>query len=84
MGVLRLSISEQILSRARDLAEMVASNAPLAVWGTKMGILPGLGLPIPQAEKIAAGYLEIAEQSEDHKEGPRSFVEKRKPDWKAR
>jgi len=73
---------DDLLRRARELAEMVASNAPLAVWGTKMGILQGLGLPIPQAEEIAAGYLEIVEQSADHKEGPRSFVEKRKPEWK--
>lgn len=71
-----------LLPRARALAAKVASNAPLAVWGTKMGILQGLGLPIPQAEEIAAGYLEIVEQSEDHGEGPRSFVEKRKPQWK--
>jgi enoyl-CoA hydratase/carnithine racemase len=73
-----------LMERARVLAEMLLSNAPLAVWGTKMAILQGLGLPIPQAEEIAAGYLEIVEQSEDHKEGPRSFVEKRKPTWKAR
>jgi hypothetical protein len=49
-----------------------------------MGILQGLGLPIPQAEEIAAGYLEIVEQSEDHNEGPRAFVEKRKPDWQGK
>ena len=73
---------DQLLARARELATMVVSNAPLAVWGTKMAILQGLGLPIPQAEEIAAGYLEVAEQSEDHKEGPRSFVEKRKPNWR--
>jgi enoyl-CoA hydratase/carnithine racemase len=75
---------EQLMPRARELAEMVCRNAPLAVWGTKMGILRGLGLPIEQAEEIAAGYLEVVEQSEDYKEGPRSFVEKRKPVWKAR
>lgn len=75
---------DQLMPRARELAELLLSNAPLAVWGTKMGILQGLGLPIPQAEEIAAGYLEIVEQSEDHEEGPRSFVEKRKPDWKAK
>ncbi len=75
---------EKLMDRARELADMVLSNAPLAVWGTKMAILQGLGLPIPQAEEIAAGYLTIVEQSEDHKEGPRSFVEKRKPEWKAR
>ncbi|HJW71179.1 MAG TPA: enoyl-CoA hydratase/isomerase family protein, partial [Candidatus Binatia bacterium] len=63
---------------------LVCQNAPLAVWGTKMGILQGLGLPIAQAEEIAAGYLEVNEQSEDYHEGPRAFVEKRKPAWKAR
>jgi enoyl-CoA hydratase/carnithine racemase len=74
----------QLMGRARELATMICSNAPLAVWGTKMAILQGLGLPIAQAEEIAAGYLEIVEQSEDHAEGPRAFVEKRKPGWKAR
>jgi enoyl-CoA hydratase/carnithine racemase len=75
---------DRLMSRAREIAEMVSSNAPLAVWATKMAILQGLGLPIPQAEEIAAGYLEIVEQSEDHGEGPRAFVEKRKPQWKGR
>lgn len=75
---------DQLMVRARELAEMICSNAPLAVWGTKMGILQGLGLPIAQAEEIAAGYLEVVEQSDDHKEGPRSFVEKRKPNWQGR
>src|SRR5436190_603812 len=74
----------RLMERARELAAMVVSNAPLAVWGTKMAILQGLGLPIPQAEEIAAGYLEVVEQSEDHAEGPRAFVAKRAPRWKAR
>src|SRR5439155_1480717 len=29
----------RLMERARELAAMVVSNAPLAVWGTKMGIL---------------------------------------------
>ena len=75
---------ERLMPRARELAEMLLSNAPLAVWGTKMGILMGLDLPVEKAEEIAAGYLEVNEQTEDFQEGPRSFVEKRKPAWKGR
>src|SRR5262249_55474157 len=66
-----------LMERAREVAALVCQNAPLAVWGTKMGILQGLGLPVAQAEEIAAGYLEVNEQSDDFHEGPRAFVEKR-------
>ena len=75
---------DQLMPRARELAGLLCENAPLAVWATKLGILRGLGLPIEQADEIAAGYLEIVEQSEDHAEGPRAFIEKRKPSWRAR
>ncbi len=75
---------ENLMARARELATMICRNAPLAVWATKLGVLRGLGLPVEQAEEIAAGYLEVVEQSEDHAEGPRAFMEKRPPVWKAR
>lgn len=75
---------EELMPRAQELAGLICENAPLAVWATKMGIVRGLGLPVEQAEEIAAGYLEIGEQTEDHAEGPRAFAEKRAPRWKAR
>jgi enoyl-CoA hydratase/carnithine racemase len=75
---------DKLMPRARELAALLCENAPLAVWGTKLAILRGLGLPVEQAEEIAAGYLEVVEQTEDHAEGPRAFLEKRPPQWKGR
>jgi enoyl-CoA hydratase/carnithine racemase len=75
---------ERLMDRARELAAMLLRNAPLAVWGTKMGILQGLGLPIAQAEEIAAGYLEVVEQSEGSQGRAKVVVERREPQWKGR
>ena len=69
-------------SRRRGLTRVVAAVLASTLALT-LGVPALLGLPIPQAEEIAAGYLEVVEQSEDHKEGPRAFVEKRKPRWDA-
>ena len=68
---------EKLMDRARELAAMICENAPIAVWATKMGIVQGLGLPVAQAEEIAAGYLEVSEQTEDYHEGGQNdFVHK--------
>jgi enoyl-CoA hydratase/carnithine racemase len=75
---------DELMPRARELAAKICENAPFAVWGTKMGIIRGLGLPIEPAEEIAAGFYEVVEQTEDFLEGPRAYMEKRKPEWKAR
>lgn len=82
--VTEVTSPEELIPRAEELAALICENAPLAVWATKLGIQRGLGLPVEQAEEIAAGYLEIGEQTEDHEEGPRAFGEKRKPVWKGR
>ncbi|MFO7495747.1 MAG: enoyl-CoA hydratase-related protein, partial [Desulfobacterales bacterium] len=37
---------DQLMDRAAELAEILLKNAPLALWGTKLGILQGLGLPV--------------------------------------
>jgi enoyl-CoA hydratase/carnithine racemase len=73
---------ETLMDRAWELAEIVNRNAPLAVRGTRMGIRKGLGLPIYEAELLAESYRMRCAQTEDAKEGPAAFLEKRRPNWK--
>jgi len=75
---------DQLMARAREVAAIVNSNAPLAVRGTRLGIRKGLSLPLYEAELLAESYRLRVAQSGDALEGPRSFLEKRDPRWQAR
>lgn len=69
--------------RLRELAAMVNRNAPLAVRGTRLAIRKGLGIPLYEAELLAEAYRERVLHTDDAKEGPRAFMEKREPQWRA-
>ncbi len=71
----------QLLSRAKEVAAMIAKNSPAAVRATKKAIWTSLEHPLQ--EGLAQGW-EILRQHWDHpdqKEGPAAFSEKREPDW---
>jgi len=76
--------ADKLMERAWEIAEVVNRNAPLAVRGTRLGIRKGLALPAYEAELLAESYRLRVAQTEDAMEGPRSFMEKRAPNWKAR
>ena len=71
---------ESLPRRAQELAEEVASYAPLTLWATKEALLRMRNRMVPEnadADLIAACYL-----SRDFKEGVEAFLAKRKPNWK--
>jgi enoyl-CoA hydratase len=71
---------ESLPRRAQELAEEVASYAPLTLWATKEALLRLRNRMVPEnadADLIIACYL-----SRDFKEGVEAFLAKRKPDWK--
>jgi enoyl-CoA hydratase/carnithine racemase len=73
---------ERLLDRAREIATTVNRNAPLAVRGTRLAIRRGLDLPMYEAEVMAEAFRERVVRTDDAREGPRAFLEKRSPDWK--
>ena len=75
---------EKLLERAHEIADIVNLNAPLAVRGTRLAIHKTLDLPLHEGEILAETFRERVTRTEDALEGPRAFVEKRKPNWQAR
>jgi enoyl-CoA hydratase/carnithine racemase len=75
---------DRLMERAREIAALVNRNAPLAVRGTRLAIRKGLDLPLHEAEILAEAFRERVVRTEDAKEGPRAFVDKREPTWQAR
>jgi enoyl-CoA hydratase/carnithine racemase len=73
---------ERLLDRAREIANMINRNAPLAVRGTRLAIRRGLDLPMYEAEVMAEAFRERVVRTDDAREGPRAFVEKREPKWR--
>ena len=74
---------DKLLERAHEIADTVNLNAPLAVRGTRLAIHKTLDLPLHEGEILAETFRERVTRTEDALEGPRAFVEKRKPNWQA-
>jgi enoyl-CoA hydratase/carnithine racemase len=73
---------DRLMERAREIAATVNRNAPLAVRGTRLAIRKGLDLPLNEAEILAEAFRERVVRTDDAKEGPLAFVEKRQPEWR--
>ena len=71
---------EKLMSAALEIAEDFVSMPPLAVQATKRLAIMSRDMPMPASRLISDLYgALIGDTSHDAKEGPKAFVEKRKP-----
>lgn len=83
--VSRVVPTSQVESAAMDLANEMAQHAPLALRLTKETLNLNIGAQsLEQALKVENRGQTLCTQTEDAKEGPRAFLEKRKPVYRDR
>jgi len=74
----------QALAKAKEIAATIASNGPLAVQAVLRSIRETDCIPEDQAMRIETAIGTKVFMTEDSKEGPRAFMEKRKAEFKGR
>jgi enoyl-CoA hydratase/carnithine racemase len=74
----------ELMPTAERWANEILACAPLSVRASKQAALQGLGLPLEEAMSRRYELVTAMRESEDLKEGPRAFAEKRPPRWTGR
>jgi enoyl-CoA hydratase len=82
--VCRVSEPGKAAEAALELAERIAKNAPLAVAASKQIIRDTRGMTDEEAWAFQGPISAKVFTSEDAREGPRAFAEKREPKWSGR
>jgi enoyl-CoA hydratase len=76
--------ASQVMAKAEELASTIAANGPIAVRAIKEGVLRAIGRPLEEGSKIENEVAKPVMKSADAREGPRAFMEKRKPVYKGK
>lgn len=85
MGLLnRVLPAAELMPAARALAQGIAANGPVAVRAVKRTVSGSSGRPLEEAFALENAAKAEVMASEDAREGPRAFIEKRPPVYRGR
>ncbi|HAA94844.1 MAG TPA: enoyl-CoA hydratase [Dehalococcoidia bacterium] len=85
MGFLNKVVpAADLMEEAMAMAQSIADNAPLAVQTFKELAYRGLNMSNQDISALTYQMYDALLLTEDSREGPKAFAEKRKPQWKGR
>ena len=85
MGFLNKVVpADKLMDEAMALAEQIAENAPLAVQYFKELAYRGQNMTVQDISALTYHMYDALLTTEDSKEGPKAFAEKRKPQWQGK
>jgi enoyl-CoA hydratase/carnithine racemase len=70
--------------RAREMADIVAANAPIAVRAAKEAVIRGMEMPLGDALLLESELYERTLGTEDRLEGLAAFRDRRRPNYKGK
>lgn len=79
-----LVASEEVLPKALALAEAIAANAPIAVRESLRVARRAADGDEAELRQMSRQARDCLVCTEDYREGPQAFIEKRAPNWKGR
>jgi len=82
LGLVNRVTDGPAIEAARELAQVIVGNGPLAVIATKGIVRDSWLWPIEDINTHQNPYIAHIFTSEDAREGAKAFAEKRKPNWK--
>jgi len=74
----------ELMPTAEAMAQKIAQNGPLAVRAAKEAMMRGTSMTLDDGMQLELDLVDVLLDSEDAKEGPKAFAEKRKPVFKGR
>ncbi|MEQ5870889.1 enoyl-CoA hydratase/isomerase family protein [Sagittula sp. NFXS13] len=78
----RIVAAEDLMTSARELADRIASHAPVSVQQIKATVQAAMGRPLEDGFALEDAAKARVMATEDAREGPRAFMEKRAPQYK--
>jgi enoyl-CoA hydratase/carnithine racemase len=85
LGLVNLAVpAAEVVKAAEELAGKILKGAPMSLAFIKEAIGKGIELPLEEGLRLEADLSAMIATTEDSKEGPRAFAEKRAPVWKGK